>query len=189
MGTNDPNYYDATTGRLLDLDVLRGLFDEHVDASHDPVESMGMTIKASWFMRNADRPAYDQAFNDWADAEVKDGRLSVGPPIVDWDVTLDMGTMTAGSAIEAARKTAASLAGNAGAGDGYAWRAVYDVVGPDSTEHTVDLEIVGSGRTCIACGHVDEEDEHGERHVSDEGVCRVVLTDGHVCGGRMWWQP
>jgi hypothetical protein len=187
MGTNDPNYYDATTGRLLDLDLLRVVFDEHVDATHDPVESMGMTIKASWFMRNADRPAYDQAFNDWADAEVKDGRLSVGLPEVEWQVTLDMGGIDATDPVAAARHAAYVLA-RKGA-DGYAWRALYDVVGPDSTEHTVDLEIHGSGRTCLACGAVDQgEDDEGERWVNEDGQCQRQVH-GRTCTGRMEWLP
>lgn len=181
MGSMDPNYYDNETGRMIDLDVLRGLFDGYLDDANDPIESGGVSLRMSAFLKAADQGAYNLAFNSWADSEVRDGRLSVGPPQVEWSVVYTVDKTTT-SPIEAARMAAAELAGSGqhGGVDGYAWRGVFDVTGPDSTEHRVDLEEVGSGRVCATCQHVDDEPSVETYGPVEDGLCPI-------CDGPMVW--
>lgn len=181
MGSMDPNYYDAETGRLIDLDVLRGLFNGYLDDANDPIESGGVSLAMSVFLKAADEGAYNLAFNSWADSEVREGRLSVGPPEVEWSVAYTV-DKPATSPVQAARMAAAELAGSGkyGGVDGYAWRGVFDVTGPDGTEHRVDLEEVGSGRVCATCGHVDDEESVATHGAIDDGECPA-------CGSAMVW--
>lgn len=179
----DPNYYSPESGRMIDLDVLREEFDEYLDDVNPSVEAGGASLKMSAFLKAADRPAYDFAFNAWADSEVKDGRLSVGRPEVEWSVTYTVDKTTT-SPLEAARMAAAELAGSGQAGgiDGYAWRGMYDVTGPDGTTYTIDLETAGSGRVCQQCGGVDDD----ETWASEDGLC-YRQPGGVNCGGLLVW--
>jgi len=181
MGSMDPNYYDAETGRMIELDVLRGLFDGYLDDANDPVESGGVSLRMSAFLKAADEGAYNLAFNSWADSEVRAGRLTVGPPEVEWSVTYTVDKTTT-SPVQAARMAAAELAGSGQVGgvDGYAWRGVFDVTGPDGTEHRVDLEDAGSGRVCANCQHVDDEESVDTHGPIDDGECPI-------CGGPLVW--